>query len=171
MIAAGTRPPRVTATMPCHGPSSMRRQASALAWRCNSSQLTGNVLACDVMVAFIAGNTSRRALLTRRQETAVDLPAAVGLALHDVKREGGLAVGSDELDSLDDIAVHSRDGAELDIARPINRLVAGAHHAHEIVRRAELLLDRRRTEAQPPPPLLPPADPHLPPHSPPTPPP
>src|SRR5258707_11331879 len=125
MIAAGTRPPRVTATMPCQGPSSIRRQASALAWRCNSSQLTGNVLSCDVRFAFIVGSTSRRALLARRQETAVDLPAAIGLALHDVKRERGLAVGSDELDSLDDIAVHHRNSAELYLARPIHGQVAG----------------------------------------------
>ena len=40
-IAAGTRPPRVMATMPFHGPFSIRRHASALALRCSSSQVTG----------------------------------------------------------------------------------------------------------------------------------
>jgi hypothetical protein len=39
-IAAGANPPRVTATIPFHGPHSRRRQARALASRCNSSQLT-----------------------------------------------------------------------------------------------------------------------------------
>src|SRR6185369_9335324 len=39
--AAGTRPPRVTATMPLKGPASTSRQASALALRWSSSQVTG----------------------------------------------------------------------------------------------------------------------------------
>src|SRR4030095_8452824 len=51
MMAAGTRPPRVMATMPCHwpptGPCPIRRQASALAVRCSSSQLPGKVLGCE----------------------------------------------------------------------------------------------------------------------------
>src|SRR5437016_7386419 len=43
-MAAGTRPPRVIAMMPRQGPRSRRRQASARAWRCRSSQVTGKCL-------------------------------------------------------------------------------------------------------------------------------
>ena len=54
MIAAGTRPPRVMATMPFHwpptGPCPIRRQASALAVRCSSSQLTGKVFWCGAVM-------------------------------------------------------------------------------------------------------------------------
>ena len=44
-IAAGTRPPRVMAMMPRHGPFSASRQASALASRCNCSHDTGKLRA------------------------------------------------------------------------------------------------------------------------------
>ena len=40
MIAQGIRPPRVMATIPLSGPFSTSRQASALASRCNWSQVT-----------------------------------------------------------------------------------------------------------------------------------
>src|SRR5438477_10432973 len=48
--AAGTRPPRVIATMPFHGPLLAGRQASALAWRCSSSHDTGKALGLVVGV-------------------------------------------------------------------------------------------------------------------------
>lgn len=41
-IAAGANPPRVTATIPFHGPSSRRRQARALASRCKFFPAHGN---------------------------------------------------------------------------------------------------------------------------------
>src|SRR5260370_2614548 len=108
MIAAGTRPPRVTATMPCHGPSSMRRQASSLAWRCNSSQLTGNILACDVMVALNAGNSSPLALLIHRHENAVELPPDVGLQLHYRMPAYTPAITSTHLHPHNHISIHLR---------------------------------------------------------------
>src|SRR6185369_5394709 len=43
-MAAGTRPPRVIAMMPFHGPAVTSFQASALQSRCNSCQETGKVL-------------------------------------------------------------------------------------------------------------------------------
>ena len=43
MMAAGTKPPRVIATMPRQGPGSTSRQASARESRCNWSQETGKV--------------------------------------------------------------------------------------------------------------------------------
>jgi len=44
-------PERVTAMMPSQGPPSIRRQANALALRCSSSQVTGNVFCALAVMA------------------------------------------------------------------------------------------------------------------------
>src|SRR5882672_9446549 len=59
--AAGTRPPRVIATMPFHGPLLASRQASALALRCSSSHDTGKVLGLVAVGVTGGGLLSRRA--------------------------------------------------------------------------------------------------------------
>src|SRR5262245_15239820 len=54
--AAGTSPPRVTATIPVKGPASIRRQASALAVRCSSSQVTGKFFCGTVFMLSFPGS-------------------------------------------------------------------------------------------------------------------
>src|SRR5579885_2317230 len=91
-MAAGTSPPRVTATMPRQGARSRRRQASALECRCSSSQLTGKVLACRIVSViavlssaridadFVAGGVGHR---RRREAEAVGGEPHLGQRLDD----------------------------------------------------------------------------------------
>src|SRR5487761_455435 len=69
-MAAGTRPPRVTAMTLRHGPRSRSRQASAREWRCNSSHETGNVLVncCGAVMPHDSASDERR-LAAHRQRT------------------------------------------------------------------------------------------------------
>ena len=73
MIAAGTRPPRVTATIASNGPEPARRQASARASRWNWSQETGK--------AFSRPSGMRGFLLR----------GPVGRPLHSKRRAGARA--------------------------------------------------------------------------------
>src|SRR5262249_31093500 len=147
--AAGTRPPRVTATIPFHGPLLASRQASALALRCSSSHDTGKVL------GLVAGVTGGGLLLARGwsrrcspgdaaramsaasdagvggggDEAAADLPAAVGLALHLVVGEHAGAVGPDEEDLLHHAdVVAAGELAELHDLGPVDRGIGGLDH-------------------------------------------
>src|SRR5579871_2304907 len=124
--AAGTSPPRVTATMPLKGPASMSRQASALAVRCSSSQVTGKFFCGVVCIRSLpqkdfwippvcsappAGaatpcrHRASRALYALVggpcDGAAVDAPVSVRLALHLVEGQDRHAVGADHVDLLD----------------------------------------------------------------------
>src|SRR5260221_14044772 len=97
-IAAGTRPPRVTAMMPFQGLSSCSRQARALALRCSSSHDTGKVRVTGARASVVVGVAmSGRRALAGGQHAAGDAPRAVGLTLHEIERGARGAVGPDDL--------------------------------------------------------------------------
>src|SRR6056300_541945 len=101
-IAAGTNPPRVTATSPSNGPSSKSRQASALEVRCNSSHDTGkalsvwslmrHVLNLPYVAASLFVHTSRHAGAAPSYETATKYVrpwrGCGGILFHDGRCRG-----------------------------------------------------------------------------------
>jgi hypothetical protein len=81
------------------------------------------------------------------QVDAVDLPASVRLALHDVVGEPGRPVLPDEQHFLHRHAVAAQGKlAELHLPGPVDGGIAGLDHAHEILCAAELALDHGRGE-------------------------
>src|SRR5262249_11078020 len=64
--AAGTSPPRVTATMPLKGPASISRQASALAGRWSSSQVTGKFV-CGTLLMLSSPASRHRPIASPRR--------------------------------------------------------------------------------------------------------
>src|SRR5438093_299619 len=161
-MAAGTKPPRATAIMPFHGPSAMRRQASALALRCNSSQVTGNVFCALTVMAHSPrtypggpcvarprgqGNLQRErsggVLWKLGDDAAIDFPASVRLPLHQIEGEHAFAVGTVDLDRLHGHAIVNRNIAEAHLLGAVDRKIARAHHVQELLRGAELGPDRR----------------------------
>ncbi len=85
-----------------------------------------------------------RFALRRAEHAAGYPPRPVRLALHEVEGDQHGRVRRHDLERLHDLPVQHEGVEEARRARAVHRLVAAAHHAHELGRRLELGLDRRR---------------------------
>src|SRR5689334_13344932 len=72
------------------------------------------------------------------QRTTGDLPGTVTLPLHDVVCNGELIVGADDLQRLHRLPGDDEMVQKAHRPRSVHRLVARAHHAHELAWSAEL---------------------------------
>jgi hypothetical protein len=122
--------------------------------RCSSSQDTGKLFWKRASSSFTAisprlgerpGCTSAA---ESQQVAAVDAPDSVLHLAHRIDRDHRHAVRPDHDHALRRPAVERNDVLEGDGARPIDRLVARAHHGHEVVRRLEHGLDAGRGERE-----------------------